>query len=83
MGQGIYVASDAGYITPDVNFLEEVFPELLGVEVQGVQWNDVDSKLFTVMMLQQHYAKLLELVYIADLTKKSNGLLFFLSPIYL
>ena len=66
MGQGIYVASDAGYITPDVNFLEEVFPELLGVEVQGVQWNDVDSKLFTVMMLQQHYAKLLELVYIAD-----------------
>lgn len=66
MGQDLYVASNSGYITPDVGFLEEVFPELRDVEVKGVHWNDLDSDIFTVMMQQHHYARLVELVYIAD-----------------
>lgn len=66
MGQETYVASDAGYITPDIAFLEEVFPELRGVEVKGVNWNEVDETLFTELMNQNHYAKLSELVTMAD-----------------
>ena len=66
MGQETYVASDAGYITPDIAFLEEVFPELRGVEVKGVNWNEVDENLFTELMNQNHYSKLSELVTMAD-----------------
>ena len=66
MGQEAYVASDAGYITPDIAFLEEVFPELRGVEVKGVNWNEVDETLFTELMNQNHYAKLSELVEMAN-----------------
>ena len=66
MGQELYVASSTDYITPDVDFLEEVFPELRDVQVKGVHWNDVDSTLFTQMMMEQHYVKLQELVHIAD-----------------
>lgn len=66
LGQNAYVSSDAGYITPDIAFLEEVFPELRGVEVLGVNWNEVDSNLFTELMNQNHYSKLSELVNMAD-----------------
>lgn len=66
MGQETYVASDAGYITPDIAFLEEVFPELRDVQVKGVNWNEVDDTLFTELMNQNHYSKLSELVTMAD-----------------
>jgi len=66
LGQNVYVASDAEYITPDIAFLQEVFPELRGVEVKGVNWNEVDETLFTELMNQNHYNKLSELVTMAD-----------------
>lgn len=65
MGQDIYIPSDTDYITPDIAFLEEVFPELRDVELVGVQWNKVDSDLLTEMMLPRHYNKLMELINIA------------------
>lgn len=66
MGQNLYVARDTDYITPDVTFLEEVFPELRGVEVKGVHWNEIDSDLFIEMMNQLHYNTLADLVYMVD-----------------
>ena len=66
VGQAAYVASDAESITPDIAFLEEVYPELRDVNVKGVKWNDVDAELFTELMHQYHYDKMSELVNIVD-----------------
>lgn len=41
------ITSDVEYITPDVAFLQEVFPELRGVEVKEVHWAAFDTELFT------------------------------------
>lgn len=65
MGQDSYVSREAPYITPDIAFLSEDYPELKDVEVKGVNWNAVDSTLFTELMSQSHYNQLKDLV---DLT---------------
>lgn len=52
IGQGTYVPSDADYITPDIAFLDEVYPELRGVEINTLMWADVDSELFTDLTYQ-------------------------------
>lgn len=64
--KGNWIASDAGYITPDAAFLEAVFPELAGMEFLGVHWNEIDSTMFTEVMGSAHYRKLNELITIHD-----------------
>ena len=63
---GTWIATDAGYITPDVAFLEEVFPSLAGKEFLGVHWNKIDAELFAEVMGSAHYRKLVELIEIHD-----------------
>jgi len=66
MGQEVWVPVEADYITPDIAFLEEVYPELRDVQVKGVHWNVIDSELFIDMMRADHYYKLQELIAIHD-----------------
>lgn len=66
VGQAAYVASDAESITPDIAFLEEVYPELRDVTVKGVKWDDVDAEIFTELMHQFHYDRLTQLMEIAN-----------------
>lgn len=66
LSQNTYVSSDATYITPDIDFLEQVYPELRDVEVLGVHWNEIDSELFIELMTQTQYSKLSELVYMVN-----------------
>ena len=71
IGQNVYVASDAGYITPDISFMEQVYPELKGVEVKGVKWDEIDSNLFTEVIGDGHISQmnnLLDIVNNNDLT---------------
>ena len=66
LGQNTYVPSDAGYITPNVAFLEAVYPELRNVEIKGIRWNELDTEFFVELMTQEQYTKLLELVQMCD-----------------
>lgn len=47
ISQAPYITSDVEYITPDIAFLQEVFPELRDVEVKEVHWAEFDTNLFT------------------------------------
>ncbi len=64
IGQNIYVASDAGYITPDISFMQQVYPELTGVEVKGVKWDEIDTTLFTEVIGDGHISQLNQLLSI-------------------
>lgn len=64
IGQSIYVPSDAEFITPDIAFMEQVYPELRGVEVKGVKWDELDSEIFTEVIGDSHISKLNELIAI-------------------
>ncbi|MBQ8230541.1 MAG: FIVAR domain-containing protein [Lachnospiraceae bacterium] len=64
ISQDTYVSNDPDgvyeweYITPDITFLSEVFPELRDVEVKGVHWNAIDTELFSEMMSSSQYSRL-------------------------
>lgn len=47
IGQTEYVESNIEYITPDIAFLQEVFPELRDVEAKEVYWSEFDANFFT------------------------------------
>lgn len=47
IGQAEYITNDLENITPDIAFLEEIFPELRDVEVKAVHWDEIDSTYFT------------------------------------
>ena len=66
MGQNAWVASDADKITPDVKFLEEVFPELRDVEVLGAHWSEADAEYFTELMSETHYSDMRNLISMVD-----------------
>lgn len=69
IGQDLYVPSSAKYITPDIQFMEQVYPELQGVEVKGVKWDAIDADLFTEVIGEGHITKLNELLgIVADNT---------------
>lgn len=61
MGQAAYISNAEDkqeYITPDIAFLSEVFPELRDAEVKGVHWDAIDPEFFTEMMNGSHYNRL-------------------------
>ncbi len=65
IGQAAYISNAADvqeYITPDIAFLSEVFPELRDVEVKGVHWDNIDPEFFTEMMNGNHYNRLTALL---------------------
>ena len=66
MGQEAWVASDATNITPDIKFLEEVFPELRDVEVLGAHWSAIDSEYFTELMNETHYSDMRNLISMVE-----------------
>ena len=47
ISQQQYIDNTVEYITPDIAFLQEVFPELRDVEVKEVHWAGFDTALFT------------------------------------
>lgn len=47
ISQKEYIDNEVEYITPDIAFLQEVFPELRDVEVKEVSWAEFDTTLFT------------------------------------
>lgn len=47
IGQKEYIDSQVEYITPDIAFLQEVFPELRDVKVKKVRWAAFDTNFFT------------------------------------
>lgn len=49
ISQKEYIDSEVEYITPDIAFLQEVFPELRDVEVKEARWNQFDTTLFNDM----------------------------------
>ena len=65
IGQTAYISNEKDkqeYITPDIAFLSEVFPELRDVEVKGVHWDAIDPAFFTEMMNGSHYNRLTALL---------------------
>lgn len=66
IGQEVYVASDEEFITPDISFMEQVYPELRDVEVKGVKWDEIDATMFAEMIGSGHVAKLNELIGIVN-----------------
>ena len=47
IGQEADITNDLGQITPDIAFLQQVYPELRDVEVKAVHWDEVDTYYFT------------------------------------
>lgn len=56
------ITNDVEYITPDIGFIHEVFPELRDVEVKGAHWDEIDDKYFTELMGSGLYNRLNKLV---------------------
>ncbi len=72
VSQETYVSNNWDYITPDIAFLSEVFPELRDVEVKAVHWNAIDTGLFSEMMSSSHYSRLSALLDTLDDTLASD-----------
>ena len=66
LGQEEYVPSNQQYLTTDIKFLQEVFPELQDVKPKGIYWSGIDSTLFTELMGTAHYNKMKELIHYLD-----------------
>ena len=66
IGNVTNIATDAQYITPDLAFLAEVFPELSGVNVKGVHWSGFSTELFTEIMGSGHRNRLQTLIDVMD-----------------
>lgn len=64
IGQNTYVASEDALITPDIQFLENMYPELRDVNVKGVKWDAPDAEFFTQLIHDHQVAKLNELIQI-------------------
>lgn len=54
MGQAQYVSNNTPYLTPDIRFLQEVFPELKNVKPKGIHWSAIDTELFIELMGDAH-----------------------------
>ena len=67
------VTSDVEYITPDISFIHEVFPELRDVQVKGAHWDVIDEEFFTEMMGSGLYNRLNKLVAMVEADEALTG----------
>lgn len=64
--QSDYVVWDTEVITPYIDILDEVYPELSDEEVIAAVWNDFDSVYFKEIMSERHIAALNSLISVAE-----------------